>query len=479
MCLETTAHRFGHNNAIIRSTAKKTIEIRPFIIILMKKIISLQIGQCGNQIGYKFWRRLALEHGIAPDGVLTKPDDNVEDRKDIFFYQADDGRYVPRSILIDLEERVIGQIKGSEYNRFYNPENVLVYSGGGAGNVWAKGYDIGLENYENIADVVRREVEFADALEGFVFCHSIAGGTGSGIGSLLLERLTDEYGKATTMTFSVFPDPTASDVNVQPHNSILTIQRLAEKADAVIVLDNAALYQISETKLNKPRNTDEARDAVNDLVSLVMAATTTTLRFPSYSNNDMVSLFAPLIPIPQCHFLMTGYTPLTLLTSHQVVRKTSVIDVMNRLLDPKNVMVSAHMDTGMFISILNIIQGEVDPSEIQRALGQIRENRSLRFIPWGPASVQLALSRKSPYVETPNRVSGLMLANHTNIRSLIDTVAKQLTQMLKKGAHLHSYEAMKCMGKDAKAQFERSLEYAREVSEEYAAAEKANFGSFE
>jgi tubulin gamma len=185
----------------------------------------------------------------------------------IFFYAADDGRYVPRAILIDLEERVINQIKGETANRFYNPENVLFYEGGGAGNNWAHGYDHGVTHYDDIADVVRREVEVADALEGFICCHSIAGGTGSGLGSLLLERLSDGYSTATTVTFSVFPDIKIPDVQVQPCNSVLTMGRLAEKADAVVILDGSALSQIAETKLNLKKDGEQSRGAVNDLVS--------------------------------------------------------------------------------------------------------------------------------------------------------------------------------------------------------------------
>ena len=49
----------------------------------------------------------------------------------------------------------------------------------------------------------------------------------------------------------------------------------------------------------------------NSLVSTVMAASTTTLRYPGYMNNDLIGLVASLIPTPRCHFLMTGYTPLT------------------------------------------------------------------------------------------------------------------------------------------------------------------------
>ena len=42
-----------------------------------------------------------------------------------------------------------------------------------------------------------------------------------------------------------------------------------------------------------------------------MAASTTTLRYPGYMNNDLCGLLASLIPTPRCHFLMTGYTPIT------------------------------------------------------------------------------------------------------------------------------------------------------------------------
>jgi len=51
-------------------------------------------------------------------------------------------------------------------------------------------------------------------------------------------------------------------------------------------------------------------------------------------------MVASLIPTPRCHFLMTGYTPLTLETAATpAVRKTTVLDVMRRLLQTKNIMV--------------------------------------------------------------------------------------------------------------------------------------------
>lgn len=75
--------------------------------------------------------------------------------------------------------------------------------------------------------------------------HSIAGGTGSGLGSFILERLNDRYPKKLLQTYSVFPNSSTPDVVVQPYNSLLSLKRLTNHADAVVVLDNEALSRIS------------------------------------------------------------------------------------------------------------------------------------------------------------------------------------------------------------------------------------------
>ena len=78
--------------------------------------------------------------------------------------------------------------------------------------------------------------------------HSIAGGTGSGLGSFLLERLNDRFPKKLIQTYSVFPE--SSDVVVQPYNSLLACKRLVEHADSVVVLDNSALTRIAADRLH-------------------------------------------------------------------------------------------------------------------------------------------------------------------------------------------------------------------------------------
>jgi hypothetical protein len=57
-------------------------------------------------VGSVFWQRLCAEHGISKEGILEDWATEGGDRKDVFFYQADDEHYIPRAILVDLEPRV-------------------------------------------------------------------------------------------------------------------------------------------------------------------------------------------------------------------------------------------------------------------------------------------------------------------------------------------------------------------------------------
>ena len=122
-----------------------------------------------------------------------------------------------------------------------------------------------------------------------------------------LQALNDRFGKKLVQTYSVFPNQDENsgeyisfftslisrypclDVVVQPYNSLLTLKRLVLNSDSVVVLDNTALNRISTEKLKIDNPTFSH---TNTLVSMVMAASTTTLRYPGYMNNDLVSLIA-------------------------------------------------------------------------------------------------------------------------------------------------------------------------------------------
>ncbi|CAO3636815.1 unnamed protein product [Cunninghamella echinulata] len=80
-----------------------------------REIITLQAGQCGNQIGSEFWKQICAEHGISSDGTLEDFATEGGDCKDVFFYQADNEHYIPRALLLDLEPRVINTIRESPF----------------------------------------------------------------------------------------------------------------------------------------------------------------------------------------------------------------------------------------------------------------------------------------------------------------------------------------------------------------------------
>lgn len=78
----------------------------------------------------------------------------------------------------------------------------------GAGNNWAKGhYTEGAELVDSVLDVVRKESEGCDCLQGFQLTHSLGGGTGSGMGTLLISKIREEYPDRIMNTFSVVPSP--------------------------------------------------------------------------------------------------------------------------------------------------------------------------------------------------------------------------------------------------------------------------------
>ncbi|XP_057802404.1 tubulin beta-1 chain-like [Salvia miltiorrhiza] len=81
-------------------------------------------------------------------------------------------------------------------------------------------------------------------VSGFQVCHSLGGGTGSGMGTLLISKIREEYPDRMMLTFSVFPSPKVSDTVVEPYNATLSVHQLVENADECMVLDNEGLYDI-------------------------------------------------------------------------------------------------------------------------------------------------------------------------------------------------------------------------------------------
>ena len=158
-----------------------------------------------------------------------------------------------------------------------------------------------------VEDLIRKQSEKCDALQGFQLIHSLGGGTGSGLGTLLLSKLREEEPDRMLATFSVMPSPLVSETVVEPYNAMLSIHQLTENSDMTICMDNEALHNINVRKLKilHPEFTH-----LNHTIAQVMGGVSTSLRFPGHLNADLRKLGMNLIPFPRLHYLLPSYTPL-------------------------------------------------------------------------------------------------------------------------------------------------------------------------
>ncbi|XP_078282336.1 tubulin beta-4B chain-like isoform X8 [Rhinoraja longicauda] len=125
----------------------------------MREIVHLQAGQCGNQIGAKFWEVISDEHGIDPTGAYHGDSDLQLERINVYYNEATGGKYVPRAILMDLEPGTMDSVRSGPFGQIFRPDN-FVFGQSGAGNNWAKGhYTDGAELIDSVLDVM----EFTEA----------------------------------------------------------------------------------------------------------------------------------------------------------------------------------------------------------------------------------------------------------------------------------------------------------------------------
>merc|ERR1719482_2031696 len=100
--------------------------------------------------------------------------------------------------------------------------------------------------------------------------NACGGGTGSGLGWLLLERLSVDYGKKSKISFTVWSCPQISSACVEPYNTVLCVYSLLEHTDVTNQVDNAAL------------------------------------RFDGALNVDITEFQTNLVPYPRIHFMLTS-----------------------------------------------------------------------------------------------------------------------------------------------------------------------------
>merc|ERR1719261_178096 len=156
---------------------------------------------------------------------------------------------------------------------------------------------------DTVAERLKDLVDKCENVQGFLMNHSVGGGTGSGLGMLILERIAVDYRKKSKIGFEIYPSPNQSTCIVEPYNALLSTHWLLDHTEVSLVLDNEALYDICKKKLdiNSP-----SYASLNRIFAKVVSSMTAALRF----DVDLNEFQTNLVPFPRLHFMTTALAPI-------------------------------------------------------------------------------------------------------------------------------------------------------------------------
>jgi len=397
-----------------------------------REVVSFHAGQCGNQVAKEFWKIVSNEHGLDLSGTYTGDQDVQLERAHVFYSESASGKYVPRAINFDLETGVLDAIKNSDMGGLFKPTN-LISAQNGAGNNWAKGhYTEGAELVDQVLDVGRREAENCDTLQGFQVTQSLGGGTGSGMGTLLISKIREEYPDRMMLTYSVYPSPKVSDTVVEPYNTLLSIHQLIENADEVVVLDNEALYDICFRLLKNPTPTF---GDLNKLVGNGMSGITSCIRFAGQLNSDLRKLAVNLIPFPRLHFFTISFAPLEATESSEFTNK-GVKDITESVFDPKQMFMAPDVREGKYLTAAVTFRGPFATKDVDEQLLNMQMKNTAYFVEWIPNNI------KSSLCNVPNagfKGNAVFIGNTTAMKLLNTRILEQFSKLYGVKAYLHWY----------------------------------------
>ena len=228
-------------------------------------------------------------------------------------------------------------------------ESWLYFSGKeDAANNYARGhYTIGKEIVDVVLDRIRKSADQCTGLQGFLIFHSFGGGTGSGFTSLLMERLSVDYGKKSKLEFAIYPAPQVSTAVVEPYNSVLTTHTTLEHSDCAFMVDNEAIYDICRRNLDVER---PSYTNLNRLIGQIVSSITASLRFDGALNVDLNEFQTNLVPYPRIHFPLATYAPV-ISAEKAYHEQLTVAEITAACFEPTNQMVG--LITQFYITKLN------------------------------------------------------------------------------------------------------------------------------
>ncbi|TDH72242.1 hypothetical protein CCR75_008879 [Bremia lactucae] len=405
----------------------------------MREILSIHLGQGGIQVGNSCWELYCLEHGIQPDGQF--PSDSTgrsDDSFSTFFSEIGSGKYVPRAVFVDLEPTVCDEVRTGTYRQLYHPEQIISGKEDAANNYARGHYTIGKEVVDHVLDRIRKLADSCTGLQGFMVFNAVGGGTGSGFGSLLLERLSVDYGRKSKLGFTIYPSPLLSGAIVEPYNSVLSTHALLEHTDVAVMLDNEAIYDICRRSLDLERPT---YTNLNRLIAQVISSLTTSLRFDGSLNVDITEFQTNLVPYPRIHFMLSSYAPV-ISAEKAYHEQLSVAEITNSAFEPASMMAKCDPRHGKYMATCLMYRGDVVPKDVNAAVASIKTKRTIQFVDWCPTGFKCGINYQPPSVVPGGDLARVqravcMISNTSAIAEVFSRINHKFDLMYAKRAFVH------------------------------------------
>jgi len=411
-----------------------------------REVLTVNAGQAGIQLGNAVWVQYCSEHKIANDG---KRKENAEEtQKDkyftTFYEETGTGQFVPRNITVDLEPTVVDDVRTGAQAQMFHPEFLLNGKEDAANNFARGHYTVGKEILDQVNDRLRKLVDNSENVQGFIIHHAVGGGTGSGLGALILERIAVDYRKKSKIGFEIYPAPKISTCIVEPYNAMLSTHWLLDHTEVSVLLDNEAIYGICQKQLDIKR---PSYNDLNKIISKVISSMTASLRFDGELNVDLGEFQTNLVPFPRLHFMTTALAPV--ISQKKATHEAQTIrEITDHVFQPQNMLVKyADFDPveDKYMAISVNYRGEIKSKEANATVQWLKQNNKIAFVEWCPTGFKIGLN-EVPADPVPEDVMAKAKRNVTMIgnnvavsRVFTERITKKYDMMYSQRAFVHWY----------------------------------------